>query len=193
MTCICICICICVNKAECQRIDAFELEKTLESPSDSTEIQPILKEINQPWIFIGRTDAEAEAPILWPPYAGTAHWKRPWCWERLRARGEGDDRGWDGWMASPTQWTWIWVDSGSWWRTGRPGKLWFKGSQSRTQLSDWTELRILKYFNLLAYNCCLPKKPGFLFVCLIFLNLRIWKQLFKSRNVFSKLLELFLE
>ena len=54
--------------------------------------------------------------------------KRPWCWERLRA-GEGDDRGWDGWMASPTQWTWVWVDSESWWWTGRPGMLRSMGSQ----------------------------------------------------------------
>ena len=61
--------------------------------------------------------------------------KRPWCWERLRAGGEGDDRGWDDWMASPT-----WVYSRSWWWTGRPGMLWFIGLQSRTQLSDWTEL-----------------------------------------------------
>ena len=57
------------------------------------------------------------------------HLKRSWCWERLMAGGEGDDRGWDGWMASPTQWTWVWVDSGSWWWTGRPGVLWFMGSQ----------------------------------------------------------------
>ena len=49
--------------------------------------------------------------------------KRPWCWERLKAGGEGDDKGWDGWMVSPTQWTWIWVNSGSWWWTGRPGML----------------------------------------------------------------------
>ena len=63
----------------------------------------------------------------------------PWCWERLRAGGEGDDRGWAGWMASPTQWTWIWVDSGSWWWTGRPGVLWFMGSQRVGH--DWvTEL-----------------------------------------------------
>ena len=58
-----------------------------------------------------------------------SHWKRPWCWERLGAGGEGDDRGWNGWMASPTQWTWIWVDSGSWCWTGRPGVLQFMGSQ----------------------------------------------------------------
>ena len=57
------------------------------------------------------------------------HLKRPWCWERLRAGGEGDDRGWDSWMASPTQWTWVWVDSGNWWWPGRPGVLWFMGSQ----------------------------------------------------------------
>ena len=57
------------------------------------------------------------------------HWKRPWCWEGLGAGGEGDDRGWDGWMASPTQWTWAWVNSGSWWWRGRPGVLWFMGSQ----------------------------------------------------------------
>ena len=57
------------------------------------------------------------------------HWKRPWCWEGLGAGGEGDDRGWDGWMASPTQWAWVWVNSGSWWWTGRPGVLRFMGSQ----------------------------------------------------------------
>ena len=69
--------------------------------------------------------------------------KRLWCWEKLRARGEGDDRGWDGWMASPTRWTWVWVDSGSWWWTGRPGVLWFMRSQRvghdwATEL-NWTE------------------------------------------------------
>ena len=57
------------------------------------------------------------------------HLKRSWCWERLKAGGEGDDRGWDGWMASLIRWTWVWADSGSWWRTGRPGVLWFLGSQ----------------------------------------------------------------
>ena len=71
------------------------------------------------------------------------HWKRPWCWERLKAGGEGDDRGWDGWMASPNQWTWVWVNSGSWWWTGRPGVLQFMESQRvghdwGTELT-WTE------------------------------------------------------
>ena len=67
------------------------------------------------------------------------HWKRPWCWKRLKAGGEGDDRGWDGWMASPTQWTWVWVNFGSWWWTGRPGVLQSMGSQRVAH--DWaTEL-----------------------------------------------------
>ena len=69
------------------------------------------------------------------------HWKRPWCWERLRA-GEGDDKRIDGWMASPTRWTWDWVDSGNWWWTGRPGVLRFMGLQ--TVRHDWaTELNKL--------------------------------------------------
>ena len=67
--------------------------------------------------------------------------ERPWCWERLRAGGEGDDRGWDGWMVSPTQWTWVWVNSGTLWWTGRSIVLRFMGSQSRTLLSNWTELK----------------------------------------------------
>ena len=67
------------------------------------------------------------------------HLKRPWCWERLRAGGVGDDRGWDGWMASPTQRTWVWVDSRRWWWTWRPGVLRFMGSQRVRH--DWsTEL-----------------------------------------------------
>ena len=72
------------------------------------------------------------------------HWKRLWCWEGLGAGWEGDDRGWDGWIASPTRWTWVWVNSRSWWWTGRPGMLWFMGSQRVghdwvTEL-NWTEL-----------------------------------------------------
>ena len=70
-------------------------------------------------------------------------WKRSWCWERLKVGGEGDDRGWDGWMASQTQWTWVWVNSGSWWWTGRPGMLQSMGSQ-RVRY-DWaTELNVFK-------------------------------------------------
>ena len=67
--------------------------------------------------------------------------KRPWSWERLRAGGEGDDRGWDGWMVSPTQWTWVWVNSRSWWWTGRPGVLRFMGCKEldMTEQLNWTE------------------------------------------------------
>ena len=89
------------------------LEKTLESPLNSKEIKPVNHRWNQPWVFILRTDAEAEAPVLWPPDAKSQlTGKKPRCWERLRAEGEGGDRGWDGWMASPTQWTWVWETPG---------------------------------------------------------------------------------
>ena len=87
-------------------------EKTLESPLDCKEIQPVHPKGNQSWIFIGRTEAEAESNTLATWCEEPTHWKRPWCWERLRALGEGDNRGWDGWMASPTQWTWVWASFG---------------------------------------------------------------------------------
>ena len=116
------------------------MEKALESPLDCKEIQPVHPKGNQSWIFTGRTDAEAETPnTLATSCEELTHWKRPWCWERLKVGGEGDDRGWDGWMASPTQWTWVWVNSGSWWWTGKPGMLQSMGSQRVWQ--DWaTEL-----------------------------------------------------
>ena len=106
------------------------LEKTLESPLDCKEINPVTPKGNQSWIFTGRTDVEAEAPILWPPDGKSwlirkdpTHWKRLWCWERLKAGGEGKSRGWDGWMASSAWWTWVWVSSESWWWTGKLGRL----------------------------------------------------------------------
>ena len=124
------------------------LEKTLESPLDCKEIQPVHPKGNQSWI--GRIDAEAETPILWLPDVknwliwkdpGTVtHLKRPWCWERLKAGGERDNRGWDGWITSLTQWTWVGVNSGSWWWTGRPGVLQSMESQSQTWLSNWAEI-----------------------------------------------------
>ena len=73
------------------------------------------------------------------------HWKRPWCWERLKV-GEGDNREWDSWMASLTWWTWVWVGSGSWWWTGKPGMLQSMGSLSWTWLSNWTELCYMGLF-----------------------------------------------
>ena len=78
------------------------LEKTLQSTLDCKEIKPVIPKGYQPWIFIWKTDSEDEAPILWPPDVKNWLLKRPWCWERLRAGGEGDDRGWDGWIASLT-------------------------------------------------------------------------------------------
>ena len=105
------------------------LEKTLESPLDC-KIKPVKPEGNQFWIFIGRTDAEAETPVLWPPWwEELSHLKRSWCWERLKAGREGDDRGWNGWMASLTRWIRVWASSGSWWWTGRPGVLQSMGLQ----------------------------------------------------------------
>ena len=91
-----------------------------------------------------------ETPYLGGVYATSSeeltHWKRPWCWEGLGAGGKGDDRGWDGWMASPTRWTWVWVNSRSWWWTGRPGVLQFMGLQrvghGWTTKLNWTELNM---------------------------------------------------
>ena len=111
------------------------LKKTLESPLDRREIQPVNPKGNQSWIFIGRTDAEAETPILWSPDA--KNWFIGcWFWERLKA-GEGDDRGWDGWMASPTRWTWVWASSRNWWWTGKAGVLHSMGLQRVGH--DWAE------------------------------------------------------
>ena len=90
--------------------------------------QPILKEIvlsvhMKDWCWSWKANTLA----IW--CNELTHLKRPWCWERLKVGGEGDDRVWDGWMASPTQWTWVSVDSGNWWWTGRPDVLWSMGSQ----------------------------------------------------------------
>ena len=113
-------------------------EKTLESPLDCKEVKSVNPKGNQSWIFIGRTDAEAETPILWPPDAKNSYWKRSWCWEKLKA-GEGDDWGWDGWMTSPTWWTWVWASSGSWLWTEKPGIL--QSTGLRRVGYDWeTEL-----------------------------------------------------
>ena len=128
------------------------LEKTLESPLDCKEIQPVHPKGDQSWVFIGRTDAEAETPnTLATSCEELTHWKRPWCLERLRAGGEGDDRGWDGWMASPTRWTWVWVNFGSWWWTGRPGVLRFMEWDTTEQL-NWTELRRQRIKDCSSWN-----------------------------------------
>jgi len=136
-----------IKKAECWRIDTFELwlEKTLESPWDNKEIQPV-HQGNQSWIFIGRTDAEAETLILWPADVKTwLIWKDPDAGKDWRQEEKGDDRGWDGWIASPIQWTWVWVNSRSWWWTGRPGLL--QSMESQRVRHDWvTELNYGKQY-----------------------------------------------
>ena len=107
------------------------LEKTLQNPLDCKEIQPVHPKGNESWIFIGGTDAETETTILSPPDVkwSADSFERPWCWVRLKARGEEDDKGWDGCIASLTQGTWVWVSSRSWWWTGRPAVLQSMGSQ----------------------------------------------------------------
>ena len=100
------------------------LEKTLESSLDCKEVQPVHAKRDQSWVFIGRTDVEAKTPILWPlDRKGWLIWKDPDADKDCRQAGEGENRGWDGWMASLTRWTWAWASSGRWWRTGKPGVL----------------------------------------------------------------------
>ena len=87
--------------------------KTLESPLDCKKIQRVNPKGYQSWIFIGRTDAKAETPNILATWCKeVTHLKRPWIWDRLKEGGEGDNRGWDAWMASPTLLTWVWVSSG---------------------------------------------------------------------------------
>ena len=121
-----------IKKAERKRIDAFELccwRRLLRVPwTTRRSNQSILKEIGlgvhwKDWCWSWNSNTLA----TW--CEDLTHLKRPWWWERMRAGEEGDNGGWDGWMASPTQWTWVWVDSGSWWWTGRPGVLRFMGLQ----------------------------------------------------------------
>ena len=132
-----------IKKAECWRIDAFDvvLQKTLESPLNCKEIQPVHPKGSQSWIFIGRTDVEAETPILWPPDGKNWFiWKDPDAGRDWRQEEKGTTE--DEMVGSLTQWTWVWVDSGSWWWTGRPDMLWFMGSERVGH--DWaTELNWL--------------------------------------------------
>ena len=124
------------------------LEKTLESPLDCKEFQPVHHKGNQSWIVTGRTDDEAEAPILWPP--GAKNWltgKDPDAGKDWGQEEKGMT-GWDGWMASLTLWTRVWASSGSWWWTGRPGMPRFMGSQRvgcdwATEL-NWTSLPLVQ-------------------------------------------------
>ena len=110
-------------------------EELLRVPWTARRSNPsILKEINPKYSLEGLT-LKLKLYYFGHLMEELAHWKRPWCWERLRARGEGEDRGWDDWVASPTQRTWVWASSERWWRTAKPGLLQFTGSQK----SDMTE------------------------------------------------------
>ena len=129
-----------IKKAKRQRIDAFELwcwRRLLRVPWITRRSnQLVLKEISPEyhwkdwcWSWISNTLATwCEEPT---------HCKRPWCWERLKAEGEGDYRGWDGWMASLTWWTWIWASSGSWWWTGKPGVLQSSMGLYKLDMTEW--------------------------------------------------------
>ena len=128
-------------------------------PLDCKEIKPIDSKGNLSWIFIGRTDAEAETLIIWPPDAKNwLIWKDPDAGKDWGQKEKGPTRGWDGWMASPTQWTWVWVNSGSWWWTGRPGVLQSMGSQRvgkdwATEL-NWTNKRFSRCFGSPSFYPC---------------------------------------
>ena len=136
------------------------LEKTLESSLDCKENQSVNSKGNQSWIFIGRTDAEAETPVLRPPDVNS--WltaKDPAAGKDWRQEEKGMT-GWDGWMASPTLWTWVWVGFGGWWWTGRAGMLQSMWSKGQTELSNWTELEWLPHTHW-DRNIMQPEKMTF--------------------------------
>ena len=153
------------HKAGHQRIDSFELWcciRLLRVPWTARRSnQSILKEIS--------SEYSLEVLILkywyWTWSCSTlatwckqlTHWKRPWCWGRLKAKGEEGNRGWDGWMPSPTQWTWIWVNSGSWWWTGSLVCCSPCGHKESDMKCDWTEL------NWTELNWMKQKIDGFFF------------------------------
>ena len=135
-----------IKKAEHRRIVVFELwywRRDLRLPwTAKRSKQSILKKISaENSLEVLMLKLKLQYLATW--WEEPTHLKRPWCWERLKAGGEGNNRGWDGWMASPTQWTWVWVNNGSWWWTGKPGVLLSVGSQRvghdwATEL-NWTE------------------------------------------------------
>ena len=138
-----------VKKAECQKIDAFELwcwKRLLRVPWTAGRSNQSILKISHWKDWCWSWNSSTLATSCWE----LTHVKSQlielthWCWEGLGAGGEGDYRGWDGWMASPTQWAWVWLNSGSWWWTGRPGGLWFMGSQrvGHDWATELTELTI---------------------------------------------------
>ena len=157
-----------MKKAEHWKVDAFELwcwRRHLRVPWTARRSnQFILKEISPGCSLEGlmlKLKVQSFGHLI------VTHLKRPWCWERLKA-GEGDNRGWDGWMASPTRWTWVWVNSWSWWWTGRPGVLQFMGLQRVGH--DWaTELNWI-FHCIHVPHCPHPFLCWWTFMLLSFLN-----------------------
>ena len=133
-----------IKKAEHWRTEAFELccwRRLLRVPWTARRSnQTVLKKIS-PEYSLEDLMLKLKFNTLATWCEELTHWKRPLFWERWKAGGEGDDRALDGWMASPTWWTWVWATSGSWWWTGKPEVLQSIGLQSRTPLSDWTEMK----------------------------------------------------
>ena len=129
-----------LSAKELMLLNCVVLEKTLESPLDRKEIQPVNPKGNQSWVFIGRDWSWSwNSSTLATWCEELTHLKRPYCWERLKAGGEGKERGWDDWMASPTQWTFVWEDSRSWWCTGKPGCFnpWDSKDLDMTEPLNW--------------------------------------------------------
>ena len=152
-----------VKKAECQRIYAFELlcwRRLLRVPWTARRSnQSILKEINpeyslEDWCWSWNSKTLA----TW--CEELTHWKRPWCWERLKAGGEGDDRDWDGWMASLTWWTWVWASSGSWWWQGSLAchNLWGRKELDMTEQLNWLMVysSLPSTLSTVGYGFCFP-------------------------------------
>ena len=163
-----------IKTSECQRIDAFGLwcwRRLLRVPWTARRSnQSILKEISpeyslKDWCWNWNSNTLA----TW--CEELTHWKRPWCWEGLGAGGEGEDRGWDGWMASSTRWAWVWASSRSWWWTGKPGVLqslslrrvghdWVTKLNCENTRGDKDTLKFLNFtfyiwvFNLPGHNFC---------------------------------------
>ena len=134
------------------------LEKTLESPLDCKEIQPVHPKGTQSWMFIGRTDAEAETLILWPPHAKSWLIGKDSDAGRDWGQEEKGRTGWDGWMASPTRWTWVWVNSGV--GDGQGGLAcydsWGCKESDTTERLNWTEWMYMYMCILHYFNYCLP-------------------------------------
>ena len=138
------------------------LERTLESPLNYKEIQPVHPEEISPECslegLILKLKVQYFCHLMWR----TNSFERPWCWERLWAGGEEDDRGWDGWMASPTQWTWDWVNFRTWLWTGRPGMLQPMGLQRvrynwaiELNWTDDSQITLKNLWTLLAFSSSL--------------------------------------